>query len=49
MCVVYLQTDSFVMSMCYGDGQLWWGDKLGGLHVMNTIDSIFDEQTIQVQ
>ncbi|XP_045157904.2 F-box/WD repeat-containing protein 9-like [Mercenaria mercenaria] len=42
-----IETENFVLSMSYGDGQLWMGDKLGKLHVMDTRDGLFDENSIK--
>lgn len=42
-----IQTDSFIMNMSYGNGQLWTGDKEGKLHVLNTTDGLFDEHNMQ--
>lgn len=49
-CFVLLfdQIESFVMSMSYGDGQLWYGDKQGSLHAMDTRDGLFNEDNTQV-
>lgn len=42
-----IETESFVLTMSYGDGQLWMGDKMGKLHVMDTRNGLFDETSIQ--
>ena len=42
------QMDSMILSMSYGGGQLWAGDKQGKLHVLDARDTLFDENNIQV-
>lgn len=42
-----IETDSFVLDLSYGDGQLWSGNKEGKLHLIDARDGLFDETTMQ--
>lgn len=42
-----MEVENFVLSLSYGDGQLWFGDKVGKLHVMDARDGLFDEEDIK--
>ncbi|XP_052778280.1 F-box/WD repeat-containing protein 9-like [Mya arenaria] len=42
-----IKMESMVLSLSYGGGQLWVGDKQGNLRVLDARDALFDENNIQ--